>query len=98
MPIKRVDPHYPELARRAGVEGTVWLKVLVGNDGKVKDTKLMSLSSNLKNSGDPVGLPEAAIEAARQWMFKPAIMKNKPVEVWVSIPFAFKLKEGDKKK
>ena len=92
IPIKQVNPHYPELARRAGVEGTVWLKVLVGIDGKVKDTKLMRLSSNLKNSDTPGGLPEAAIEAAHQWTFKPAIMKNKPVEAWVAIPFAFKLK------
>jgi len=97
VPIKQVQPHYPELARRSGVEGTVWLKVLVSKEGKVKDVNVMSVSSNLKNSGTPGGLEEAAMEAARQWTFKPAMMKNKPVEVWVSIPFKFKL-DGDKKK
>ena len=98
VPIKQVQPQYPELARRAGVEGTVWLKVLVSDEGKVKNVKVMNVSSNLKNSDKPVGLEESATEAARQWAFKPAIMKNKPVEVWVSIPFAFKLDKGEKKK
>jgi TonB family protein len=97
MPIKQVQPHYPELARRAGVEGTVWLKVLVSEEGTVKNVKVMNVSSNLKNGDTPGGLEGAAIEAARQWTFKPAMMKNKPVEVWAAIPFRFKL-DGDKKK
>jgi TonB family protein len=98
VPIKTVTPKYPELARRAGVEGTVWLKVLVSDEGKVKDVSVIKVSSNLKNRGTPVGLPEAAMEAARQWTFKPAMLDNKPVQLWVTIPFAFKLDNDGKKK
>jgi len=78
-------PDYPSLAREAGIEGTVIVRALVGKDGKVKDVIL-------GKSLNPV-LDEAALAAARQAVFKPAIQNKIPVAVWVPIPFRFTLHE-----
>jgi protein TonB len=81
--IKKVNPVYPEIARRAGVEGTVWLKVWVDKEGKVRKAELIKSDADIFN--------QPAIDAAQQWVFTPALMKSGPVSVWVSIPFRFKL-------
>jgi TonB family protein len=85
-PTKTVNPEYPEEAKKAGAEGTVYLKVLVGKDGIVKKAVVT------KTDGS-VALEQAAINAAKQWTFKPATVKKQPVEIWVSLPFKFKLTE-----
>lgn len=59
----RVQPTYPELARRMAVRGTVKLMVTVGTDGKVKSTKVVG--------GHPV-LVGASEDAIRRWKFEPA--------------------------
>jgi len=82
-PIKVVEPKYPELARKAGVEGRVFVKALVDKGGKVKRVVVMS---------GPEVFHEEAKEAAMQWVFKPAIQRDRPIAVWVAIPFVFKLK------
>ncbi|MBN1349738.1 energy transducer TonB [candidate division KSB1 bacterium] len=76
---------YPEIARKAGVEGKVLVHVKVDKTGKVVDTKiLISLGNN--------GCDEAAIEAIKKVKWKPAYQRDKPVTVWVAIPVIFKLK------
>jgi len=82
-PIKVVEPKYPEPARKAGVEGTVSVKALVDEEGKVKRVVVVS---------GPEVFHDAAIEAAEHWLFKPATKGDRPVAVWVAIPFVFKLK------
>ena len=82
--IKRVEPLYPELARKAGVQGKVWVKVLIDKEGKVKKAVIMQ------------GLEifhEAATNAVLQWVFKPAIQQDRPIAVWMAIPISFKLLE-----
>jgi TonB family protein len=59
------------------------VRVLVGRDGKVKDTVLGKAVNGI--------LDEAALEAAKHYVFKPAMQNKKPVAVWVAIPFNFKL-------
>jgi len=81
-----VKPIYPEIARKAGVEGTVILKIQVDEKGNVVNVKV------LKGLG--AGLDEAAIAAAMQCKFKPAMQRDKPVKVWVSYPVRFILKEA----
>ena len=76
-------PQYPALAREAGVEGTVVVRALVGKDGKVKKTILIS--------GNPM-LADAAMECGRTAVFTPAMQQKKPVEVWVQLPIEFSLK------
>ncbi len=97
VPIKTVQPKYPDVALKAGVEGTVWLSTLVTDQGNVGEIKVMKLSPNLKDGNKSSGLPESAMEAVKQWKFKPAQLNGKAVQVWVVIPVAFKL-DKDKKK
>jgi periplasmic protein TonB len=73
---------YPDIAREAGVDGTVMVQALVGKDGKVKDVKVVK--------SIPM-LDEAALASVRQWVFKPALSNNKPVAVWVAVPVKFTL-------
>jgi protein TonB len=80
--VTRVPPSYPDLAREAGVDGTVMVQALVGKDGKVKDVRVVK--------SIPM-LDEAAKSAVRQWVFKPALSNNKPVAVWVGVPVKFSL-------
>lgn len=75
-------PKYPELAKKAGIEGTVVVKVLVGFEGNVEATELVQSVEVLD---------EAALEAARQFKFTPAKLDGKPVKVWIAVPFRFKL-------
>ena len=80
--VTRVPPTYPDLAREAGVDGTVMVQALVGKDGKVKDVRVVK--------SIPM-LDESAKAAVRQWVFKPALSNNKPVAVWVGVPVKFSL-------
>lgn len=81
--VTRVPPQYPDIARQSGIEGTVQLQALVGKDGKVKDIKVVK--------SIPV-LDDAAVQAVKQWVFKPALTNNKPVSVWVAVPVRFSLR------
>jgi protein TonB len=82
--IKFVNPRYPDLARQAGIEGTVLLNVLVGDDGKV-------IQVGVIQSDVTPAMEKAAIEAAKQFMFKPAKQRTVPVKARVAIPIRFKL-------
>jgi protein TonB len=86
IPGNNPAPTYPEIARRAGVEGTVWVKIWVDKEGKPKKAQILKSDAELFN--------QPAIEAAMKWKFTPAIMNNGPVAVWVSIPFRFKLNQA----
>jgi len=85
--VKKVEPKYPELAMRAGLEGKVWVKIWVDKEGKAKQVLILKSDAEIFN--------EPAIEAAKQFVFTPAYMNNGPVSVWVSVPFKFRL--ADKK-
>jgi protein TonB len=80
VPVTRVEPSYPEFAREAQIQGKVTLHVLVGKDGRVKSVKVIK---------GVTGLNEAAVEAIKKWVFKPALSNNKPVAVWVEVPMDF---------
>jgi periplasmic protein TonB len=84
IPITIVKPEYPGLPRDAGVEGLVVVRVLVDRDGHVRNAFVEPKTSI------PM-LDEAALAAARRWMFKPAFTASHPVAVWVAIPMRFTL-------
>ncbi len=86
--ISKVEPVYPALAVKSGLEGNVFLKVWVNESGSVVDAAIIRTDQEVFNG--------AALEAAKQWKFKPAVLNGKPVAVWVSIPFRFRLKESVK--
>jgi periplasmic protein TonB len=82
--VKVVEPVYPDLAKQAGVEGLVLVNVLVGKDGRVMDARVDAKNSVLL-------LDDAALDAARQWVFTPALANNHPVMTWVALRFRFTL-------
>jgi len=85
--VKQVKGVYPELARKSGVEGIVWLDVLVDKHGKVREAKcLKERSVNLDI------FCEAAIQAVLQCEFRPAISNNVPVACWCTTHIDFVLK------
>jgi len=67
----RVEPSYPETARRSGIEGTVELEVSIDASGRVTDVEVLR--------GLPMGLSDAAIDAVRKWTWKPARSPAGPV-------------------
>lgn len=81
--VKQVQPKYPDLATRAGLEGTVWVKIWVDKAGNPRKAVVQKSESEIFN--------QPATEAAMKWVFTPAVMKKGPVSVWVSVPFRFKL-------
>jgi len=70
--IRKVQPAYPPLARQARIQGTVLLQAEISKDGQIENLRLIS--------GHPMLAP-AAIEAVKQWRYKPYILNGEPVEV-----------------
>jgi TonB family protein len=81
--VQHVDPVYPEEARAAGVEGTVTLQIVIGNDGSVTSADPVE--------GNPV-LWRAAADAVKQWKYQPTLLNGQPVEVQTTVPVRFELK------
>jgi TonB family protein len=73
-------PTYPREAKKAGVQGTVRLEVVIGKDGKVRDVKLLS---------GPPALAEAATKAVAQWRYEPSRLNGEPVEVVTEVSVNF---------
>jgi len=79
--VNRVQPVYPEEALAKRLAGTVRLHIITGADGAVKIVELMS--------GDPI-LAKAAMEAVRQWRYRPTLLNGKPVEVDSTVDVVFR--------
>ena len=77
-----VPPQYPPEAGRARLEGAVVLMAVIGQDGSVKDVRV--------ESGLPI-LAQAAIDAVKQWRYKPYLIDGEPVEVDSRITINFTL-------
>ena len=84
----QLKPAYPKLAKLAGIEGTVYLKLLINEKGNVEKAKV--------EQGVKDMLDNSALDAAKKALFSPAMLNNKAVKVWVILPVAFKL-EVEKK-
>jgi protein TonB len=83
--LKNPQPPYPEAARRAGQEGTVYVKVIVDKSGRV------SSASVTRSSGHPTLDQQAVSTIRRQWRFKPARSAGVAIESEVVIPIVFKI-------
>ena len=81
--VNKVEPEYPAIALKSGLEGGVYVQVWVDESGAVVESKVV-------RSTDKV-FDQAARRAAEQWKFTPAENKGKPVAVWITIPFRFRL-------
>lgn len=82
--IRRVEPDYPDLARRLHIQGTVILQAVITRDGTVAELQLL-------RSVHPL-LDRAAINAVTQWLYKPATLYGKPMRVYFTVTVAFQLK------
>jgi protein TonB len=76
-------PEYPTLARNARIEGIVILEAVIRSDGTVGNIKILR--------DLPLGCGQAAVEAVRQWRFKPGTLKGVPVDVYYSLTVSFRL-------
>ncbi|MCC6011951.1 energy transducer TonB [Candidatus Caldipriscus sp.] len=83
QPVVQVQPEYPEVARKAGLEGRVIVAAVVDENGNVIQAYIHSSTNSIFN--------DAALEAAKKMKFKPARQKDIAVKVKVLIPFVFKL-------
>jgi TonB family protein len=83
--ISKVDPFYPPIARAAGVEGVVVLRVIISITGKVKSMQVIS---------GPQMLIGSAIYAVDQWKYKPYLLNGQPTEVETTISVSYSLKDA----
>jgi len=83
--VRKVQPAYPPLARQARIQGQVVLQAEISKDGSIENLHLMS--------GHPMLAP-AAIEAVKQWKYKPYFLNGEPVEVETQITVIFSLSGG----
>lgn len=81
--LRHVDPVYPELARLAGVQGTVLIECLIAADGRVEEARVLS--------GAPL-LDAAALAAVRQWRYRPTLLNGVAVPVVMTVTVRFRLR------
>jgi TonB family protein len=86
--IKKVSPPYPPIARAARAAGKVEVQVTISEQGEVIEAVVVS--------GHPL-LRDAAVNAAKQWVFKPTELDDTPVKVQGILTFNFTLLEDDSK-
>jgi periplasmic protein TonB len=83
--VKKVQPAYPPLARQARIQGQVILQAEISKDGSIENLRLIS--------GHPMLAP-AAIDAVKQWRYKPYMLNGEPVAVETTVMVNFTLSGG----
>jgi protein TonB len=79
--IKRVQPKYPQAALAVHTQGAVQIEATINKEGNVVNPKVLH--------GDQI-LAHAAVEAVRQWRYKPYYLDGEPVEIQTEITITFK--------
>ena len=82
--VRRTMPDYPEMAKRAGLEGVVFVAFTVGADGSVRDVRVVR---------GPEIFRRAAVEAVSQFAFEPAVQNDRSVAVKMTMPIRFRLSD-----
>jgi protein TonB len=80
-----VQPVYPPLARQARIQGKVLLQAVISKDGSIENLRLIN--------GHPM-LTQAAMDAVKQWKYKPYLLNGEPVEVETQVEVNFTLSGG----
>jgi protein TonB len=83
--VRKVQPAYPPLARQARIQGVVILQAQISKEGNIENLQLIS--------GHPMLAP-AAIEAVKQWKYRPYLLNGEPVEVETQVQVNFTLSGG----
>jgi TonB family protein len=79
-------PVYTEIARKAGVTGTVIVEAIIDENGDVTSARVLK--------GLPMGLDQASLDAVRTWKFKPARIEGRPVKVYYSLTVSFQIERS----
>jgi protein TonB len=79
---RKTQPTYPAIARNARIQGIVVLQAIISKQGTIENLKVLA--------GHPMLVP-AAIDAVRQWRYRPYVLNNEPVEVETQITVNFSL-------
>jgi protein TonB len=77
----KVEPSYPQVARRAGLRGRVTLRAVIAESGNVESVEVIATTNPL--------FTDAAADAVRQWRYRPASMGGRPVRVYLSVVVDF---------
>lgn len=80
--IRKVDPVYPQIARQARISGTVELAAIIDETGHIQSLEV--------KSGHPL-LRQAAMDAVKQWVYRPTLLNEQPVKVSTTIDVIFSL-------
>ncbi len=83
--VHRVQPDYPTLARQVRVQGKVVLRAMISREGAIENLQVLS--------GHPMLIP-AAVDAVRQWRYRPYVLNGEPVEVETEVTVNFILSGG----
>jgi protein TonB len=83
--VARVEPGYPEIARRSRVTGIVVVEAIIDKQGRVRNARVLQ--------GQPMGLSDAAVRAIEQWRFRPATRRGEPVDVIFVLTVRFTLRD-----
>jgi periplasmic protein TonB len=83
--LRQVQPVYPQIARTAHISGTVLLHAVIAKDGTIQELTYVS---------GPALLMRAAMDAVREWRYKPTLLNGEPVEVDTTIQVVFSLGGG----
>ncbi|PYV91208.1 MAG: hypothetical protein DMG90_07815 [Acidobacteria bacterium] len=83
--IDRIQPNYPPIARAVGVQGQVILRAIISRQGTIANLQVVS--------GHPM-LVKAAVDAVKQWRYRPYVLNGQPVEVETQITVNFLLSGG----
>ena len=79
--VSKVEPYYPEMAQRAGIQGNVYVHTLIAPSGEVRMAKVLTSDAEILN--------RPSLEAVLKWKFEPPMADGKSAAVWVKIPFRF---------
>ncbi|HEV2721827.1 MAG TPA: TonB family protein [Thermoanaerobaculia bacterium] len=83
VPLRRVTPPYPEIARRMRLNGYAVVECIIDQSGRVRDARVLTSSNS--------AFEQPAIEAVRQWQFSPGTLNGQPVDVQFDLTVKFQL-------
>lgn len=82
--LEKVEPSYPEVARRARIDGKVTVRAVIAPDGNVESVEVFASTNPL--------FDQAAVDAVRKWRYRPALMNGRPVRVYFSVVVSFRIR------
>jgi TonB family protein len=82
--IHKVNPEYPEIARKARIQGVVIMEAVITKEGTIEDVKVLRGVHKI--------LDQAAVNSVKQWRYKPATLNGQPVKVYSTVTVKFTLK------